>query len=101
MKDAYKTYDFFIGRISPFLLFEMEYHSLFYIVENHKNDRFYPDINPASQVASIGLLAYFEAFCKHQFAAIVNLFPALIHDFSQKRGDPKIDFSAIIAFKGE
>jgi len=101
MRDSYKTYDFFTGKIAPFLLFEMEYHSLFYVVENHKNDRFYPEINPASQVASIGLLAYFEAFCKHQFAAIVNLFPSLIAEFSCKRGEPKIEFSTIVSFKGE
>src|ERR1700712_2683965 len=101
MRDNYKTYDFFTGKISPFLLFEMEYHSLFYVVENHKNDKFYPEINPASQVASIGLLAYFEAFCKHQFAAIVNIFPSLIHNFSSRRGEPKIEFSTIISFDGK
>src|ERR1700712_4701072 len=97
MRDNYKTYDFFTGKISPFLLFEMEYHSLFYVVENHKNDPYYSEINPASQVASIGLLAYFEAFCKHQFAAIVNLFPSLITKFAFKRDEPKIEFSTILA----
>lgn len=79
----------------------MEFHSLFYVVENHKNDRFYPEINPASQVASIGLLSYFEAFCKHQFAAIVNLFPALVPAFASKRDEPKIEFSTIVSFNGE
>jgi hypothetical protein len=101
MRDGYQTYDFFTGRISPFLLFEMEFHSLFYLVENHNNDRYYPELNPASQIASIGLLAYFEAFCKHQFAAIINLFPPLVRNFSSKRGEPKIEFSTIISFGGE
>lgn len=100
MRRDHQTYDFFVGKISPFLLFEMEYHSLSYVVETHKNDPHYNEINPASQVASIGLLAYFEAFCKHQFAAIVNLFPSLILSFSAKRGEPKIDFSTIVSFKG-
>ena len=101
MRESYQTYNSFIGKISPFLLFEMEFHSLFYVVENHKNDRYYPEINPASQVAYIGLLAYFEAFCKHQFAAIINLFPSLISTFASKRGEPKIEFSTIVAFRGE
>jgi hypothetical protein len=101
MRESYQTYDFFTGKISPFLLFEMEFHSLFYIEENHRNDRFYPEINPVSQVASIGLLAYFEAFCKHQFAAIVNLFPSLIRTFASKREEPRIEFSTIISFSGE
>jgi hypothetical protein len=101
MKTDHQTYDYFTGKISPFLLFEMEFHSLFYVVENHKNDRFYPELNPASQVATIGLLAYFEAFCKHQFAAIVNLFPNLISQFAAKRGEPKIEFSSVVTFKSE
>ncbi len=101
MKEHHQTYEFFTGKISPFLLFEMEFHSLFYIVENHKNDKFYPEINPASQVASIGLLAYFEAFCKHQFAVIVNIFPTLITPFAAKRNEPKIELSTIVSFGGE
>lgn len=101
MYDDYKTYDFFPGKISPFIQFEMEYHSLFYVVEHFKEDKFYPEINPASQVATIGLLAYFEAFCKHQFAAIVNMFPALINGFAAKRNEPKIEYSTIISFNGE
>lgn len=101
MKKNYETYDCFVGNISPFLLFEMEYHSLFYIVENHKEDKFYPEINPASQIASIGLLAYFEAFCKHQFAAIVNLMPSLLKDFCLKRGELKVEFSTIASFNGD
>lgn len=32
MKESYQTYDSFVGKISPFLLFEMEFHSLFYVV---------------------------------------------------------------------
>jgi hypothetical protein len=101
MKSDHQTYDYFIGRIPPFLQFELELESLFYIVENHKDDRWYPENNPASQVATIGLFAYFEAFCKHQFAAIVNIFPSLIFSFAAKRGEPKIEFSTILTFNGE
>jgi hypothetical protein len=101
VRNSYQTCKEFVGEISPFLLFEMEYHRLFYIVENHKNDNFYSEINPASPMASIGLLAHFEAFCKHQFAAIVNLMPSLIPPFSSKRSEPKIEFSTIASFEGK
>lgn len=101
MKEHYSSYDYFIGQSAPFLLFEMEYHSLSYVVENHKEDRWYPDINPAAQVANIGILAYFEAFCKHQFAAIMNLFTSLISNFALKRGEPKIEISTIMAYGSE
>ena len=101
MKKDHETYDYFTGKISPFLLFEMEFHSLFYVVQKLNDDKFYPELNPASPVATIGLLAHFEAFCKHQFAAAINIFPSLVHSFSTKRGEPKIAFSSILAFKNE
>lgn len=91
--------NFFVGKISPFLLFEKEYHSLDYVVESHKNNRYYEENNPACQVAFIGILAYFEAYCKHQFAAVLNIFPSLINDFSDKRKNIKIDLSAILLLK--
>lgn len=100
MKNDHQSSVFFVGRISPFLLFEMEFHSLFYIVERHKDDRFYKEVNPAAQAAFISLHSYFEAFCKHQFAAIVNIFPSLVHSFASKRGEPKLEFSTIMSFSG-
>jgi len=101
MKADHETYDYFTGKISPFLLFEMEFHSLFYVVQKLHDDKFYPELNHASPVATIGLLDHFEAFCKHQFAASINIFPSLVHSFSTKRGEPKIEFSSIHAFKNE
>jgi hypothetical protein len=61
--------ELFIGGSPPFLLFEMEFHSLFASVEFHKNQKFFDIPNPATEVALIGLIAHFEAFCKHQFAS--------------------------------
>lgn len=101
MRPNYQPHDYFVGKIAPFLLFEMEFHSLYYVVQNHKEDKFYPENNPASQVATIGLLAYFESFCKHQFAAIVNIMPTLLLSFAQKRDEPKIEFSTIFSFVGD
>ena len=91
--------NYFVGKTPPFLLFEKEYHSLHYVVESHRNDRYYKDSNPACQVALIGILAYFEAFCKHQFAAIVNIFPELSVEFSHKRKNLQIDLSTILSLK--
>lgn len=76
---------YFVGGIPPFLLFETEYHSLFHLVECHKDDRFYKTVNPATKAALISLVAHFEAFCKHQFAALVNIWPALLGDFAARR----------------
>jgi hypothetical protein len=88
----------FVGGIPPFLFFEMQYHSLFYLVQAHKDDPYYKKQNPAAEIATIGLVAHFEAFCKHHFAAIVNVHPVLLHAFCVKRGEPKIEISTLLSF---
>jgi len=93
--------ELFVGRISPFLLFEMEYHSLFHLVESHKSDRLFQKPNPATEACLISLLAHFEAFCKHQFAAIINIFPELLRSFSSRRGQASIKLSDVISLYGD
>jgi len=87
---------FFVGGVSPFLRFEIQYHSLCYLVESHKNDEHFVG-NPASEVAWVGCIAHFEAFCKHQFAALINICPALVQDFSAKRTQASLKLSEIVA----
>lgn len=100
-KNNYETSDFFVGRISPFLLFEMEYHGLFHLVESHKDETFFRKTNPAAEVVVIAMVAHFEAFCKHQFAAIINILPSLLSTFTSKRNQPEVQFSSVISLNGE
>jgi len=63
----------FIGGKALFLLFAIQFHSLFHVVESHMDDvgdgpLQYP-ANPATEVAFIGLVAHFEAYCKPDFWA--------------------------------
>ena len=88
-KNYYETSNFFVGRISPFLLYEMEYHGLFHLIESHKDETFFRKTNPAAEVVVIAMVAHFEAFCKHQFAAIVNILPALLSYLLQKETNLK------------
>jgi hypothetical protein len=90
-----------IGGIGPFVQFEKEFNILFHLVESNKGDNFFRDTNPATEVALIGLVAYFEAFCKHQFAALVNILPQLLMDFTVKRGEPTVKFSTILTLKDD
>jgi hypothetical protein len=92
--------DFFVGGIPPFLRFQIEYNSLFYLVENHKADRWYPDANPATQAALISLVANFEAFCKHQFGAMVNIYPELLRTFSTRRAQATIKLTDLVSLFG-
>ena len=93
--------DIFVGRIPPFLLYEMEHHSLFHLVESHKTDRLFEKPNPATEASLISLLAHFEAFCQHQFAAIINIYPELLLAFSSRRGQAPIKLSDVISLYGE
>lgn len=79
----------FIGGKPPFPLFELHFHRLFHVVENHKSNVGngpvqYP-ANPAAELALIGLVAHVEAFCKHQLAALINANRLLISRFPQRR----------------
>jgi hypothetical protein len=37
------------------------------------------------ELCFIGLASYFEAYCKAQFAAIINICPQVLEDFAKKR----------------
>ncbi|HEY2922925.1 MAG TPA: hypothetical protein VGK77_28435 [Candidatus Binatia bacterium] len=87
---------FYVGGIPPLLRFEIEFHKLGYIVESHKDDRWYQKKNPASEVAWVGLIAHFEAFCKHQFSALINISPSLISSFSSRRPQASLKLSDVV-----
>src|SRR5437868_3160065 len=92
---------FYVGGIPPFLRFEIEFHKLFHIVEAHKNDQWYQEKNPAAEFACVGLVAHFEAFCKHQFAASINISPSLISVFSSKRPQASLSLADVVAVFGD
>jgi hypothetical protein len=96
-----ELFKLFVGGIPPFLLFEMEYHSLFALVEHHKNDPLFQKPNPATEAALIGLVAHFEAFCKHQFAALINIHPELLRTFAGRRGQASIKLSDLVSLWGQ
>jgi len=48
----------------------------------------YRIVNP---ICFIGLIAYFEAFCKDHFASILNIEPTLLETLRQKGQDTRID----------
>jgi hypothetical protein len=42
-------------------------------------------INVTAELCMIGLAAYFEAFCKNEFAAVINIVPEILNRFADKR----------------
>ncbi len=53
---------FFIGRIPPFLFFEMEYHSLCALVESHKNEKPEARVDQKSEELMREFQSHYEEF---------------------------------------
>jgi len=93
----------FVGKLPPFWLLDWQVQSLFSVVElprvqveHEQGGHLYIDVlRHAKEVALIGTVGYFEAFCKHQFAALVNIHPALLEAFAANRPQAVLRLSEI------
>ena len=65
--------DFFIAGVPPNVIFELDSKKIIELVASSTDPHL--TSNPIAELGLIGLAAYFEAFCKNQFAAIVNICP--------------------------
>ncbi len=96
----------FTGGTPPFWLFDYQLQSLFSVVELAQTrakaePRLYSDVLArARDVALIGAVGYFEAFCKHQFAALVNIHPPLLETFAAKRAQAAVKLSRLTSLFG-
>lgn len=88
---------YFVGRISPFLLFEFEYHSLDAVSSQFDGRRYFEKNNPAADVCLVGLVAHFEAFCKHLFAAAANLNPSALRIFANRRPELALRLADVLS----
>lgn len=50
------------------------------------------------EVCFIGLVSYFEAFCKDHFASIVNILPDLLADLRRNGQDTSIEASRVLTY---
>jgi len=90
--DEVANLDYFTGGIPPLAFFKMR-------VEEIEGLAGQSDVESAldfsSELCFIGLAAYFEAFCKDQFAAIVNIVPQTLLAFSEVR-DCQLPISSLL-----
>ena len=87
--------DYFIAGVPPLGWFELEVKNLAALVDSSKEYRL-TSLNPTAEVSLIGLLAYFEAFCKAQFAAIINTCPETLRNFVQRRPNATLSLRNIL-----
>jgi hypothetical protein len=57
-----------------------------------------PGINRLHEVCFIGLVSYFEAFCKDLFASIINILPDLLENLRKNGQDTSIDASRVLTY---
>src|SRR5258706_13155230 len=75
--------ELFVAGLTPFELSSSPASQLSEIVEPHEDLTEDGDVlgKSATEVCLIGLVAHDEAFCKHQFTALINICPDLLRAF--------------------
>jgi hypothetical protein len=73
---------FFSGGVPSLDYFRMQVDEIRVLVDRQDVGM---GINIAAELCMIGLAAYFEAFCKNEFAAAINIFPEMLTGFATRR----------------
>jgi hypothetical protein len=94
-KKTLLSLDYFIAGVPPGPLFKMSFDDLAQMT-NLKVDESINQ-NTVTEVCLIALVAYFEAFFKNEFAAIVNICPQVLKYFCSKRSDISIQVKDLLA----
>ena len=87
--------EYFVAGVPPFSYFKLEVSHLTVLVKSSRKDKF-SRLNATAEVALIGLAAYFEAFCKAQFAGLVNICPRILENFVERRKNSTVSLRHIL-----
>lgn len=75
--------EYFVAGVPPFQLLEMKLEDVEGLLRRTRAGR--STLEPVAELCLVGLAAYFEAYCKDLFAAVVNICPELLGDFVRRR----------------
>lgn len=97
--------DFFIAGVPPFALFKLELGELGEVMASRRprmeDDVIEPKMsNQTAEICLIGLVSYFEAFCKNLFAAVINICPQTLLSFTARRESVTIKVRNLIEISG-
>ena len=87
--------DYFPAGVPPGSLFKMSIEDMEEIVKDFDDKG---PLNSAAELCIIGLASYFEAYCKNQFASIINICPHLLANFVEKRSELSIPINDLLDF---
>jgi len=86
--------DCFIAGLPAGCLLKMSIDDLRTIVRSSRDDAI--GFNATAEVCLIGLVSHFEAFCKNQFASVVNLCPQTLTAFCERRPDAQVRIADLL-----
>src|SRR5579864_5325591 len=90
--------NFFVGGVPPFGYLEIQIQGLSRLAGRSRSSY---GLNQTAEVCVIALSAYFEAFCKAQFAAVINICPAVLRNFVGRRKDTTLDLHNVLEVLNE
>ncbi len=90
--------DFYPGGVPPNGYFQIRVTEL----RDHAGNAPRPPdaLDTVAEICLIGLVAYFEAFLRDQFASLVNIYPPLLNRLKAKDRDLSVDATALLKLKG-
>ena len=94
MPEFTNALDFFVGGVPPDTFFNLTFKDLSALVKSSPEGTF--GSNTTAEVCLIGLAAHFEAFCKNQFAALVNICPQVLTRFCERRPAVTIEVTELL-----
>jgi hypothetical protein len=98
MRQQSNSLDFFVGGVPPDTFFNLTFKDICAVVQSSSEKKF--GSNTTAEVCLIGLAAHFEAFCKNQFAAIVNICPQVLSQFCERRDGLSVEVRALLKIIG-
>jgi hypothetical protein len=76
--------EFYLGGVPPFSFFFERTKAIKHLSASYPCES---ETDLLGELCLIGLAAYFEAYCKAQFAAIVNIYPSILDKFLEQDKD--------------
>jgi len=85
--------DYFSGAMPAGEYFSLTLNNLWEILNSSpKNDIL-------NEICFVGLISYFEGFCKDHFASIINIIPELIEELKGAKQDVSIESTSILLYR--
>ena len=90
--------EYFSGGVPTGEYFGMTLENLREISASEKEDTEERGVSRLQELCFVGLFSYFEAFCKDQFAALINIEPSLVENLKAAGQDVQIDARHVVAY---